>query len=194
LVHWFGITFFGLILLAICAAPERRGDVAVAELRPRSAAAPNPAIPAEQQTFISIVSSARDQYKSLNNEIQKSQARDARRAKLQSIPLHINGWVGKLVEIDTNSDGLGIVRISIGDDIAIGTWNNALSDMNDGTLIQKGSPVYNSLARLNEGAQVRFSGYFVNSTEDFIKEVSLTQDGSMTDPQFLIRFQSIETY
>jgi hypothetical protein len=81
------------------------------------------------------------------------------------------------------------VRIS--PDIEIKTWNNALSDIASNTLIEKGTPVFNRLFDLSNGQRVRFSGAFLPSDSDFIKETSMTIDGSMRNPEFLFKFKSV---
>ena len=84
------------------------------------------------------------------------------------------------------------MSIKISPNIHIKTWNNSLSDIMDNTLIEKNSPVYKSLFNLVAGQDVKFSGNFFISQEDYIKETSLTIDGSMNDPEFLFKFKEIK--
>lgn len=193
-VHWVGLAFASLILLSICAAPKR--DVPPDTPQPLAESptkAGTSAHPSEQRKLIELAQRMRQKYSVARNEIQKSQVRDERRMLLAQagIPFRVAGWTGQLVELDTNSDGLGIVRILMAPNVSVGTWNNAISDIGDQTLIQKNSPVYRKLAELQIGENVSFSGSFVMSQEDHFKEVSITQDGSMEDPAFLFRFEDI---
>ncbi|MNF12751.1 hypothetical protein D3C80_2143530 [compost metagenome] len=61
----------------------------------------------------------------------------------------------------------------------------------DGTLIDKGTPLYSALLTMSVGDAVTVSGGFLPSEEDGVKETSLTIRGSMSDPEFLFRFNDI---
>ena len=74
---------------------------------------------------------------------------------------------------------------------AIKTWNNALSDIFDETLIENGSELYNAIADLSKGDKVVFSGTFASDERDFIREASVTERGSMTDPEFILKFSDV---
>ena len=121
-------------------------------------------------------------------------SRDARRRDLESsFPSStVNGWVGRITEISTNMDGKGVLAISIGPDVTICTWNNAFSDLTSGTLIEKTSGVYQTLARLHVGNKVVVSGNFLRDTPDHFAEQSLTLAGSLTEPAFTFDFVSVE--
>lgn len=194
IVHWIGLVFLSLIMLSICAAPKRETSPGTqqrfADSLPKNE---NPNVSPEQQKLVDISRRMREKYSSAKNEIQKSQIRDERRMLLaqSAVSFRVSGWTGQLADLDTNSDGLGIIRILIAPNVSVGTWNNALSDIGDQTLIQKNSPVYRKLAEMQIGETVTFSGSFLMSQEDHFKEVSITQDGSMEDPTYLFRFEDI---
>jgi hypothetical protein len=44
---------------------------------------------------------------------------------------------------------------------------------------------------MEKGDPVKFSGTFVRDEADCIKEGSLTQNGSMTEPEFIFRFSRV---
>ena len=95
--------------------------------------------------------------------------------------------------MQTNSEGKAFIEIKLegAESIVIKTWNNSLSDLMDNTLIENGSGLYNTIADLSEGTEVVFSGTFIADDRDFIREGSMTERGSMTDPEFILKFSSI---
>lgn len=52
--------------------------------------------------------------------------------------------------------------------------------------------MYSALSELSERTSVTFSGDFIPDAKDHIKEASLTEEGSMTEPEFLIRLRTIK--
>jgi hypothetical protein len=76
-------------------------------------------------------------------------------------------------------------------DVAVKTWNNALSDVGDRTLIEPGSPAFNVMGTLRNGDWVRFSGRFFPDQTDCVREPSMTIRGTMTSPEFIFRFDDI---
>ncbi len=100
-------------------------------------------------------------------------------------------WVGELTEVSTNNEGKGVITVELAEEIKVGTWNNAFSDLVDETLVDQDSPVYEALADLQEGDRVRFSGRLVSSNEDCFGEQSLTLQGKMTTPTFVLRFTKL---
>lgn len=130
------------------------------------------------------------------NEIQRTALRDARRAALQeAVPsLHVEGWEGTVDEVTTTFDGKATLSIKLPCTAEVKTWNNTFSDSMDGnsTLVAKGSPLYARLATLSRGTKVRFSGDFIrDSGKDYLRESSVSEAGSMTDPEFIFRFSDV---
>jgi hypothetical protein len=60
-----------------------------------------------------------------------------------------------------------------------------------GTLIPHGSALYDQVAKLAVGTTVIFSGIFGPGDRDYLEEMSMTEEGSMTDPEFLFKFTNI---
>jgi hypothetical protein len=145
--------------------------------------------------FVQAVESFYDSYDNAPNELQKSALRTDRKEKLAEVmpSLDVHEWVGVIDDMSTNRDGKGVVAISLvgTNDITVGTWNNALSDIGSDSLISQNDPVYNSLSRLSKGESVVFSGSFLPSDMDYLKEMSFTELGSMKEPEFLMRFSEI---
>jgi hypothetical protein len=73
----------------------------------------------------------------------------------------------------------------------ITTWNNAFSDIADGTLIAHGTQIFNDAARLREGQSVEFSGALYSDPTDCFRTKNMTMDTVMKEPGFLFRFTSI---
>ena len=84
-----------------------------------------------------------------------------------------------------------MLRVDIGGGATVGTWDNALSDVVDNTLLDPNSPVFGQAQALHEGQKVRFSGRFVTSDTDCVEEMSLTLSGSIKDPEFVLVFTSV---
>jgi uncharacterized protein len=99
-------------------------------------------------------------------------------------------WKGVVKNIDTDIIGNGelSVRLSCGE--------QPISDVevySDRT-IDKDSPLYATLIGLRPGNKINLSGSFEidSSVNDYIDEKSLTEDGSMTNPEFGFRFRYFE--
>lgn len=92
----------------------------------------------------------------------------------------------------TESDGEAYVSVQLrGTDIEIQTWNNSLSDTEDHTMIRRSDALYTSLRDIKEGDDVTVAGAFLEGDKDYIKETSLTEGGSMTEPEFIVRVSRI---
>jgi hypothetical protein len=72
------------------------------------------------------------------------------------------------------------------------TWNNSLSDIGADTLVEPGSRLFGSLGKLNIADRVKFSGEFLASKVDCVKEASMSLQGSMSKPEYLMRFSTVE--
>ena len=156
-------------------------------------------IPSKQSAFVQAVESVKSEYESAPNELKKSSIR-TKRGKLIQAALkntrNILGWVGTISDMQTNSDGKAILAVQLeGANITLKTWNNGLSDAFDNTLIPQGSKLYSTVAELSKGVHVIINGSFLDSDKsDYVKESSMTENGSMTDPEFIFRFSSIKIY
>ena len=152
-----------------------------------------PTPPAEAQ-FISTVERYISLYKSASNELQKSSLRTQRAKELEGLvrDRNISGWVGTLREMTTTSGGDAAIVIQLPrSSIRVRTWNNTFSDVLGATLIKHGSSLYNQIAVLSKGNAVKFEGSFLIDVRDWVKEASVTENGSMTEPEFLFRFADV---
>jgi len=151
-------------------------------------------IPSAQQQLVSIVSTYANKFQSAKNELQESSYRSERKHEIKQAvtSLFVKDWVGTISELSTNSEGKVILSIRVSPKVEIKTWNNALSDTIQRTMIDSASPLYKKLFDASKGLKIRFTGSFFASAIDGIEETSLTISGSMMNPEFLFKFQDIE--
>jgi hypothetical protein len=144
----------------------------------------------QQKAFIAVVQQARQAYNGAANDMQKGGIRAGRKdAICKLLPsMSVENWQGEIYQLSSNSDGKGVVGITIGPDIYIKTWNNALSDIEGHTLLDPESAPFKNLSLMKKGDWVKFSGSFLSSDVDCVREGSLTQRGSMTQPEFIFQF------
>lgn len=154
-----------------------------------------PSLPTKQAEFINIINGARDAYSNAANEMLEGKVRVDRKQKLCKLLNRgrVDGWIGTIAKLESSSEGKGVLAVEIeGEDIFIKTWNNDFSDILDHSMINPNSDLFNAVSRMSEGDRVLFSGGFYQSKEDCFKEVSITQRGSVTEPEFLFRFSAVK--
>lgn len=159
----------------------------------RSIAPSKPRGEEQEAQFISVIGEAKIAYDTAANGMLKGATRPARGRKLcEVLSSHdVKDWTGEIYKLSSNNDGHGVVAIKIARNVYVETYNNDFSDRSYGTLVKHGSPIYQEVSQFNVGQQVRFSGIFFEDSTDCIKEVSLSVDGAMTEPEFLIKFTAI---
>lgn len=150
-------------------------------------------IPEDEAAVVEIVQAALNHYKTGQNDMQKGAARPMRARSICNVlsSRRAQNWVGTVTVLSTNGDGKGVLSIRIAPDIYVRTWNNSLSDLTDKTLIDPQTGLFKTVSELREGQKVRFSGRFVPSDIDCIKEQSLTLEGSITEPEFTMSFEAV---
>jgi hypothetical protein len=154
---------------------------------------PSSLMPADESEFINIVTQASATYESAKTEFAKGAVRPLR-AKAICAALkspQANNWIGKLVRLTTNGDGKGVLAVEIAPNVKIKTFSTQLSDTGSETLVEPDSKLYSALGELSEGDQVKFSGSFFVKSSDCIEEASLTMNGSLTSPEFIMRFVNV---
>lgn len=150
--------------------------------------------PPDQKRFMELVALRRDKHNAAPNEMAAGAERPARAADIcgEIKSPKVTNWVGYIDTLSSNGDGLGVLTVTIGDKVAVATWNNSLSDGSQGTLISPNSDVFASASKLKKGMPVRFSGTLFPNRTDCFQEKSMTLRGSMTSPEFVFRFASVE--
>ena len=193
-IHWVGIVLLSLFVIGLINAPDKNEQSSSSEPVAK-VSAKTKVQPADEIQFISVVEKYVSGFQEAKNELQQSALRDQRKKEIAKTisGRAVSSWVGKINQLETNTEGKAILSIRISPDIEIKTWNNALSDINANTLISKGSSLYSSLFELSRGQQVEFSGSFFNSQTDYLEETSMTIQGSMRNPEFLFKFTSVKS-
>lgn len=90
-----------------------------------------PSLPTEQKRFIEIIEHARNQFDEAKNDLAKGATRPARAKAICSAfrSKQVRDWIGRVYRLSSNSDGKGVLTIEVGEQIRLGTTNNALSDV-----------------------------------------------------------------
>ena len=150
--------------------------------------------PADQREFIEIVQDTQNDANDAN-EIEIVRLRQERGEDLcAALPddLEVSDWFGAVEEVETTMGGDGgVLTLALGDDISVGTWNNGLSDVGSGTLIDPNSDAYGELADLEEDDVVKFSGGFVSDGDNCLEEQSLMDSNGVETPTFSFKFSAI---
>ena len=155
--------------------------------------APSVPLPSDQTRFIEAVTKARSQFIAAANELAAGGLRNSRQQAVCNALQgnYVSGWIAKVADQSTNGDGKGVVTLELAPNLQVSTWNNAVSDFSDKTLIDPDTSLFKSLAAMRKGDTVRFSGDFFQSKVDCVREMSVTLAGSMRSPVFVMRFSSI---
>src|ERR1035437_9280307 len=154
-------------------------------------------LPPSESRFIEIVSIAQSDSKRTDNDMQKGGVKSRRDKSICSTlsSYAVADWIGRVEKIDSNSDGKGVLEITIAPDVIVGTWNNEFSDIGSNTLIEPGSQVFESAAAMKNGQLVVFSGTFLpGSSGDCLIESSMTLNGKVESPEFIFRFSKVSAY
>ena len=148
---------------------------------------PNVPLPTDQTDFVRIVESFFEPYKQAPNDLKKSALRADRRTALEkNVPSRTaTDWVGSIKSMRTASSGEAHISLQLAGSKAIILKNR--------TGIENGSPLYSAISTLSKGDLVRFCAAFKpgDNKLDFIEEASLTEAGSMTEPEFVVTFSSM---
>lgn len=152
-------------------------------------------MPAAEEEFIGAVQQGQAAFRAAPNEMAKGGTRFQRRLAIcRTLPgIAVSDWVGQIAQLESNSDGKGVLQISLAPDIRVETWNNDLSDIGSNTLIDPSTPLFATLTRMTVGTKVLFSGSFIPSDVDCVEEHSLSLSGAMTDPEFVFRFAAVSS-
>jgi len=165
-----------------------------------------------QQDFCRLVNDFRQKYvhakKAEANEAALSEIRYDRKQAFKAVinSGDVDGWVGYLYTLGTNSEGSASLRIvvkcanddprpkdraaaKIGDVLSV-SGTRIFSD----NKLPRGTPLYSKLMGLKEGGKITFSGNFPHDDShlDFVSEVSLFEMGSMEDPDFAFDITDVE--
>ncbi len=132
-------------------------------------------------------------YENQKNEIKASgvytHANKTKETIAQKLGWSFSNWNGYIVEISTNQGGeWADLRITSDvNDFTIGFVDRRI--LGEGGL-KKGTKIYDQLSQLKERDPVVFSGQFIRG-ERGIKELSLTERGSLCSPEFSVKFTEL---
>jgi hypothetical protein len=181
--------------LRIDGTPYRRCEEKSArqETKQIEASLPPVVLPETEKLLIAAVEKARAAYSAGANEMAQGAARPARAKEICTAIKNpqVSGWVGEVETLSSNSDGLGVLAIRIAKDVLIKTWNNAISDAANKTLIDPESSVFKKAVVLRKGQRIEFAGQLIRDDTDCFREGSLTLKGSLTQPEFIFRFSDL---
>ncbi|ECW1332171.1 hypothetical protein ABE783_002923 [Salmonella enterica] len=153
--------------------------------------------PDKEVKFIRLVEDAKNSAKDTSNDMQKGGIKSDRDDAICNLLTSktVRGWIGVVDDIDSNSDGLGVLSIKIARDVFVQTSNNAISDIEYGTLIDPHSTVFKKASTLKKGDLVMFSGHFFTSEDSgCLGEWSLTLNGKIKNPEFVFKFTDVNKY
>jgi hypothetical protein len=147
----------------------------------------------DEAAFVSAINDARSEYNNGSNDMAKGAARVHRREHLCQLiqNMAVRGWTGTIAKLSSSSSGKGVLAVTIGPKITIGTTNNEFSDSINHTLLSPSSNVFQQVVSLSKDQRIVFSGSFLPGDTDCVQETSLTQEGSMTDPEFQFLFTDV---
>lgn len=154
-----------------------------------SSSAAAPAQPAAEQAVARMLASYIEKYKAAANDLQKSSLRSGRAAELGKLLPNrtATGWTGTVKKLKTTGEGKAILEIQLeGSKAIVSNY-----DFGQSHLMEQSSPLYARAATTVVGDKVTFSATFPADPRDFIKETSLSESGSMTEPEFLVTFTNL---
>ena len=197
IVHWIGIILASVILISIISASNDESKKSTATAKSNSTTTDTKVLmikPPEQLKLEAVLTDYAGMYKQAKNELQKSLLRTKRKAAISAAinSFEVKDWAGTLSLLETNSDGKGIIEIKLSRNASVGTWNNALSDMLNHTMIEQNSELFEQLLNLSTGTKVYFSGEFFQGEDDYLEESSITEEGSMRRPELIMKFSKVE--
>ena len=147
----------------------------------------------DEAGFVSVINDARSEYNNGSNDMAKGAARVNRRDHLCQLvkSMAVRGWTGTIAKLSSSSSGKGVLVVFIGPKITIATTNNEFSDSINHTLLSPSSNVFRQAVSLSKDQRIVFSGSFLPGDTDCVQETSLTQEGSMTNPEFQFLFTDV---
>lgn len=149
--------------------------------------------PESEKNVLSVVEKYKTKYDSAANDLQRADVRLNRDDAICTTNggSSVSNWVGVVKTIGGNSEGKGYLTVEIADRVTLETWNNALSDIDQNTLIPRSSPLYKKVLDLQEGDIVKFSGSFVPADGSCVNTKNLTEVFAIYWPEFVFKFSDL---
>jgi hypothetical protein len=160
------------------------GTASASEFGPQSAA---------QLEMLELIEAYRLTYDEAQTDLQQANARLERDEAICEVlgSGQITDWSGVVDDVGATSEALGWVKIAIGENVTLETWNNEFSDIFDDTLVSRKSPLYETLLSLTKGQVINFSGKFIADSGVCLGTKNLTEYFAVNRPEFLFKFTSL---
>ena len=138
-----------------------------------------------------IVYRYRQNYHGASTELQKTAQRIMRKESICGIGSYeaVN-WYGVVIDVRSTKEGKAGLSVNAGE-FKLVPFDGFFGDSN---FVDSTSPIYQSLLSLKKGDKVAFHGVFHKSDKDCFREMSLTENGSMTSPDFIFDFKAVIPY
>ena len=169
-------------------ATSQQNKLSVPQTTPTKIGAP------DQNAFQEQLKIFKGKYNRTDGEIQKSAVYREQAAFLKTYlnSGKVTNWEGKVSELGTTEGGeFAYIKIKGDNEITYETWNNQLSDIGTGSMIKLNSKIYKDLEKLKKGDSVVFTASFIPDNKKGFYESSMTEAGYVTDPGFIVLFETI---
>lgn len=154
---------------------------------------PEVKMPAVQQKFSETVADASAKYDETDNELKATKViMDRDKSLCTATGGSFKGWKATVDDVGSTGDGYGYIAVIMEDDIELSTWNNALSDTFDNTLIKPSNKLYDVLMELSAGDEVTIAGDFAKGENTCVQTSNLTEVLNASSPDFKVNFSSIK--
>jgi len=156
----------------------------------------SPNLPEDQKKFVKTLGEFNERYRSAN-DVGRKNLRSERAKSLCAITMapDVHNWVGTLSRVKQNYDGQVEIMVTLDSNITFQTRSLLTESIN--AHIRPESPLVPVIAKLKEKEVVVFSGRLYRDQPahrdqtDCFRELSVTESGSMREPEFLFCFSSI---
>ncbi len=172
--------------------PQGQASAPVAASAPAEVAPPS-----AQDRFEQARVALEKAYNDAPNEIKKSavfnQANETTVKLAGQEGFVAKNWHGVVSQISTDQGGAHaflVIKSGLGYPVTYKTTQMTAFDV--GTAIRRGTPMYEKLGALSDGDRVVFTAQFIRDRARGLREVSLTEEGSLSEPEFLVKFQDIK--
>lgn len=143
----------------------------------------------EQNAFVAVINESADSYQSMGTELQKTNVRRERASRLCSVKpnARVVSWSGTVAQVTSKSGGEAGLVIRLSSRVKFKSANRAFSN----NMIKPNNPLYARLLSINIGQKVFFDGYLYSDSRDCFDEMSITERGSVMDPEFRFQFTDV---
>jgi hypothetical protein len=149
--------------------------------------------PKDQTAFTTALTDAKTAFEAADVEDQMDIQPKRAAAICKALPKpEIKNWIGQVRAADADSGGRLTVTVALPDGTLVKTWNNAMSDLDDNTLVPAGTPIAATFGKLKAGDPIRFSGTFFTDDMDCYRSTRLALGQSVMEPSFLFRFTAVD--